>query len=749
MSVTGTPHVPFDTTERIGPYRLLQVLGEGGMGIVYEAEETESVRRRVALKVVRDRHASKEVLARFEIERQALAVMNHPGIAKVYSAGTTDQGQPYFAMELVRGLPITQYCDEHRLSVRQRLELFISVCHAVQHAHQKGVIHRDLKPSNIMVTEADGVPEPRVIDFGIAKALGQQLTDLTLITQMGHAIGTAAYMSPEQAESSGTDVDTRADIYSLGVLLYEVLVGELPTDPSSIGIHAYLARLMARETEPLTPSSRLANLRLDPTVIAKARRTDIANLRRELRGDLDWIVMKAMDPDRSRRYATANGLALDIQRYLANEPIIARPPSTSYRLRKFVVRNRTATIGVALAVLAIGTSAVFTTIGMIRATRAERVAAEEAAAARQVTEFLVDVFRISSPADTLGGSLDARRLLDRGAERAMASVDMQPALQSRFLQALGTVYASMGLFPESRTLLENALRAREKTFGEGDTLVAETLTQLGLVASKRGDFADAERNLQRALAIRESHFGPDHPDVGATLGVLGTLRMREGKLAAAESLYRRAIRINEQVSSTSVPRFSRDLVGLASVLWAQRRLAEAEPLMRRALAMQERALGPWHAEVGATANNLGAISWSLGRYEQALPLYERTRRIFARTLPPEHLDIALNANNLAETYWMLGRYDEAEPLFRKALTIKERVMSENNPSIAVTLHGLAGLLRDQGRYEEAEPLYRRALAIREAALPVGDENIAETRRHYATLLRATGRTAAAAAMEPR
>ncbi|MBA3891200.1 MAG: serine/threonine protein kinase, partial [Gemmatimonadaceae bacterium] len=388
---------PGQRAERIGPYRILQVLGEGGMGIVYEAEETDSVRRRVALKVVRDRHASKEVLARFEVERQALAVMNHPAIAKVFAAGTTPDGQPYFAMELVRGLPFTQYCDEHRLSVRERLELFIAVCHGVQHAHQKGVIHRDIKPSNILVTEADGVPEPRIIDFGIAKALGQQLTDLTLITQFGHAVGTAAYMSPEQAESNGADIDTRSDVYSLGVLMYEMLVGELPSDPGTMGLHAYLARLMARETDPPTPSDRIGSTSLDPTIVAKARSTDLPRLQRDLRGDLDWIVMKAMDPDRNRRYVTANALAVDLQRYLSNEPITARPPTAMYRLGKLVRRNRIATIGAALGLVAILAGAAFSTVGMVRARRAEHVAAQEAAAARQVTDFLINIFNISNP----------------------------------------------------------------------------------------------------------------------------------------------------------------------------------------------------------------------------------------------------------------------------------------------------------------------------------------------------------------
>lgn len=738
---------PIQRAERIGPYRILQVLGEGGMGIVYEAEETDSVRRRVALKVVRDRHASKEVLARFEIERQALAVMNHPAIAKVFAAGTTPEGQPYFAMELVRGLPFTQYCDEHRLSVRERLELFVAVCHGVQHAHQKGVIHRDLKPSNILVTEADGVPEPRIIDFGIAKALGQQLTDLTLVTQFGNAVGTAAYMSPEQAESGGADIDTRSDVYSLGVLMYEMLVGELPSDPGSIGIHAYLARLMARESDPPTPSVRVGSMRLDPTVVAKARRTDIPQLKRELQGDLDWIVMKAMEPDRNRRYATANALAVDLQHYLSNEPITARPPTAMYRLGKFVRRNRVAAAAIGLGMLAILAGTAFSTVGMIRARRAEQAAAKEAEAARQVTQFLINIFKISSPSEAQGEEIRARVLLDRGAAQIKTSLADQPELQSRLLHVMGTVYTSLGLYAPARTMLEDALRQREELYGPNDIRVAATLAELGTAVTQRGEYADAERFLERAAEI-DARTEPTLTSA-EILGSLAILRMRQGRYAAAESLYRRLHPLNAEVREPGDPALSRDLMGLGLVYMAQGKLAEAEPLMRQALATQEATLGESHPETAATLNNLGALDWYQGDYRGALAHYERTRRIYERIHPATHPDLAANANNLAETYWKLGRFAESESLFTRALRVKEQTLTATHPDVATTLNGLAGLLRDQRRHAEAEPLYRRALAIREQAFGAGHASVIETRRDYAALLRETGRPAEAAAMEPR
>jgi eukaryotic-like serine/threonine-protein kinase len=346
--------------ERIGPYRLLDVLGEGGMGIVYHAEQTEPVSRRVALKIVKLGMDTKEVVARFDAERQALALMDHPAIARVYDAGVTEAGRPYFVMELVPGVPITDYCDRERLSTRERIELFIQVCQAVQHAHQKSVIHRDLKPSNILVTIQDGKPVPKIIDFGIAKAMHRRLTDQTLVTHVGEIIGTPAFMSPEQLEGVVLDVDTRADIYSLGVTLYLLLTGYLPFDPDELKRSGASAVAYIREHDPPRPSARVTTAR-SPTTLAENRRTDVPHLRRALKGDLDWIVLKAMARDRSRRYETTNGLAVDLQRHLRDEPVTARPPSARYRAAKFVKRHRggvafAAVLALTLVVFAVATA---------------------------------------------------------------------------------------------------------------------------------------------------------------------------------------------------------------------------------------------------------------------------------------------------------------------------------------------------------------------------------------------------------
>ena len=339
--------------DRIGRYKLLEKIGEGGFGEVWMAEQREPVKRRVALKIIKLGMDSRQVVARFEAERQALAMMDHPNIAKVFDADVTDTGRPYFVMELVRGIKITEYCDQNQLPTRERLELFIQVCQAIQHAHQKGIIHRDIKPSNILVTLHDGVPVPKVIDFGIAKATQQELTDKTVFTQFQQFIGTPAYMSPEQAEMSGLDIDTRADIYSLGVLLYELLVGQTPFDAKEMmqgGLDAM--RQIIREKEPLRPSTKLNTLQGDArTTAGKRRQTDVGKLVHQLQGDLDWIVMKCLEKDRTRRYETANGLAADIQRHLANEPVVARPPSAAYRFQKAWQRNKLVfTAGTAVAV---------------------------------------------------------------------------------------------------------------------------------------------------------------------------------------------------------------------------------------------------------------------------------------------------------------------------------------------------------------------------------------------------------------
>src|SRR6516162_8255316 len=352
---------------KIGPYKLMEQIGAGGFGLVFVAEQTEPVRRKVALKIIKPGMDSSQVIARFQAERQALALMDHPNIARVLDAGATDSGRPYYVMELVRGIPITDYCDQNHLTPRERLELFVSVCHAIQHAHQKGVIHRDIKPSNVLVTSHDGKPVAKVIDFGVAKAIHQPLTERTIYTNFAQMIGTPLYMSPEQAEMSGLDIDTRSDIYSLGVLLYELLTGSTPLAKKRVAAAAYdEIRRLIREEEPPRPSTRLSSSNSLASSAAQ-RHTEPTKLSKLVRGDLDWITMKALEKDRTRRYETADGLARDIQRYLANEMVEARPPSTVYRLQKFASNNKIALSTAATIAFLLVAGIVGTTVGLLRA----------------------------------------------------------------------------------------------------------------------------------------------------------------------------------------------------------------------------------------------------------------------------------------------------------------------------------------------------------------------------------------------
>jgi serine/threonine protein kinase/Tfp pilus assembly protein PilF len=734
--------------QQIGPYRILRVLGEGGMGTVYEAAETGAVRRHVALKVVRAGLSSAEVKARFDAERQALALMDHPGIATVFQAGETADGEPYFAMELVKGLPIDVFCDARKLSTEDRLRLAVCVCEAVQHAHQKGVIHRDLKPSNVLVTELDGRPQPKIIDFGIAKALGLHLTDKPYVTDVGAAIGTAAYMSPEQAESSGIDVDTRSDIYSLGIILYELLVGRLPVEPSQFGIHAFIYKLGTGDTQTPRPSARFALLGEYREPIAEARRTNAEHLRKHLSGDLDWIVMKALEPNRARRYETAAALVADIERFLAHQTVSARPPTSGYRLRKFVRRNRVPVAAATVVVLALMLSTILAAAGMVRARRAEHVAAREAAAAQQVSQFMMDVFNVERSDRARADQITARELLDRGARRSELVLAEQPILQGRMMHTIGSAYASLGLYDAASAQFERALRARINTLGAADPSVAETETAIGQAKANFGDMDAAQEHFARALAIRERTVGPSDTATATVLAGLASVRWRQGRNAEAESLYRRAIVIDENRLGSPAA-VARDLAGLGIVFWAQGRYTDAEPLMRRSLSIREHELGPGHPDLAGLMNNLGAVYWSEKRYADAIALYERTRAIYEKTLDPMHPNMAAILNNLGETYWKLGRYGQAEPMLRRALVIKQARLESGDPSIAITLNALAGVLRDTKRFAEAEVTYKRALDIRRRAFKPGNADLSETVADYSRLLRETGRKGEADALTAR
>ncbi|NNM31631.1 MAG: serine/threonine protein kinase, partial [Gemmatimonadetes bacterium] len=624
-----TPERPLqDEAEpkRIGPYRLIEVLGEGGMGVVWLADQSEPVKRKVALKIIKLGMDTKEVVARFESERQALAVMDHPNIARVFDAGATEKGRPYFVMEWVHGIPVDEYCDNNKLDTKARIRLFLHICDAVQHAHQKGVVHRDLKPSNILVSVQDDHPVPKVIDFGIAKAMGRDLSDHTMVTTVGQIVGTPEYMSPEQADSSGMDIDTRTDVYSLGVTLYELLVGAKPFDFQAKADFALGIKI--REAAVLKPSTRLSRLDATQDVLAKYRGTTADALKKELKGDLDWIVLTALEKDRTRRYQTVNALAMELKRYLDNVPIVARPPSVAYRAGKFIKRNRVPVAAAAIAFVGAVGGAVAASVGFVRARAAEAVAQEEAATAEQVSDFLVGLFEISDPDRAQGDTITALTLLDQGAQKLRTELRDQPAVQARLLATIGRVYRTLGAYEEGASLLEDALAIQERDTQDSEGLeLATTLVELGHAARAQGDFEAAEAFYDRGLEIRERALGPNDPEVAAVVSGLGATLLRQGRYDEAEPLFQQALDIQVETLGEGHLETAQTLNDLGALNLQSGDYEEARDYLGRSLLLRERSLGAYHPDLGQGYLNLGVAHWYLGEYAEAESAYERTRVI--------------------------------------------------------------------------------------------------------------------------
>jgi serine/threonine protein kinase/tetratricopeptide (TPR) repeat protein len=725
---------------RIGPYRLMEQIGEGGFGLVFVAEQQEPVRRKVALKVIKPGMDSAQVIARFEAERQALAMMDHPNIARVLDAGTTtgvrnqesgiskrmpgerpltpdpcpltpDAGRPYFVMELVRGIPITDYCDKNQLTPRERLELFVTVCNALQHAHQKGIIHRDIKPSNVLVTAHDGKPVAKVIDFGVAKAIHQHLTERTIYTNFAQMIGTPLYMSPEQAEMSGLDIDTRSDIYSLGVLLYELLTGTTPLEKKRFAKAAYdEIRRMIREEEPPRPSQRLSTSDVLPS-LAASRKTEPAKLSRMMRGELDWIVMKALEKDRTRRYETANGLARDVQRYLADEAVEACPPSAAYRLRKFVRRNKGRVIAATLVLLALVTGVVGTTLGLFEAQRQQQIALDEAEAK-----------------ETARREESEQRAKAEKAARAQKAARQQA--QTRLSQIekgtdlLGSIFADLDPNAEEkegkalRLILAGRLqKAAQELDGQtlGDPLTVAKLQQmLGRSLVALGETRPAIVLFVKALATRVANRGNDHEDTLASRLDLGDAYRIAGRLKLAIPLLESTVKARETKLGDKHKDTLAVCCNLGSAYTEAGKLDLAIPLLQRTLKAQEATLDDKHKDTLTTQNVLANAYLAAAKFDLALSLYEQTLKAHEERVGPEHVESLMSRAGLALAYENIGRLDLAIPMLERTVKASETKLGDDHPATLTFRNNLATVYLDVGKPELCFSLLERNLKAYQA-----------------------------------
>jgi serine/threonine protein kinase/lipopolysaccharide biosynthesis regulator YciM len=737
----------------IGPYKLLQQIGEGGMGVVYMAEQEKPVRRRVALKIIKPGMDTALVVARFEAERQALALMDHPNIAKVFDAGATDTGRSYFVMELVKGVSITKFCDQQHLTPRERLDLFLPVCQAVQHAHQKGVIHRDLKPTNVLIALYDGKPVPKVIDFGVAKATSQKLTERTMFTALGSIVGTLEYMAPEQAELNNLDIDTRADIYSLGVLLYELLTGQPPFTGRQLRSAGFTEMLrLIREEEPPKPSTKLSHSDELPAIAAN-RKLEPAKLTRLVRGELDWIVMKALEKERSRRYETANALALDLQRFLNDEPVLAGPPSTRYRLQKFVRRHRGPVLAVSIILLALIAGIVGTTFGLVQAVAAgqteaearrregERADAEEVlkkealkqaklaeearaneererrraqqdqAISAAVRDFLQnDILRAADSryqADRNfipNPSLTVREALDRAANDIDRRFKGEPLVEAAVRSAIGDAYEGVGQLDKAIHQLRLVQKLREANLEEGDPLTLESMNDLAEAFRIAWKLPDALALHKETLERREKRFGKGSRLYNESLNNLAMTYLEDGKIEEAIARLRQVVEIathdlGDEARDTLIAKSN---LGLAFQFAGK--IHEAVELMETTHKAAKRSLGEDHPETLSIGNGLGTAYLSAGQVTDAIKVEEQVVTLRQKRLGEHHPATLCALGNLADMYRADGRYEEAVSMLKVSYDGCKDQLGEECAETMFNANNLAAACRDAGRLAEAHSL---------------------------------------------
>lgn len=760
---------------RIGPYQVLRRLGEGGMGTVYlAARADQEFKKHVAIKVVRKGMASEEIVSRFRRERQILAALDHPGIARLLDGGTTEDGLPYFVLEYVKGQPLGTYCDSHGLSIRERILLFRSICSAVQYAHQNLVIHRDLKPANILVT-ADG--SPKLLDFGIAKLLAPDALSLEAPeTATGMHVMTPAYASPEQVRADS--LTTASDVYSLGVVLYELLTGRRPYELKT-GSQLEVYRVVCEE-EPSRPSTVVTGGGEEShrAVASRAAGTP-QKLNRLLRGDLDNVVMMAMRKEPQRRYGSVQALSDDLGRYLDGSPVAAHEASLGYRAGKYARKHAAGVSAVATVFVLLLAFAVTAAVQNARIRR-ERDTADE------VTRLLVSLFDVNDPENARGERITAREILDRGARRIEGELKDQPEVKARLLGTIGDIYGKLGLFDQAGPLLDESLRIRRSLHPGDDAAVVESLRGIGRVLDGKGRYAEAEKTFREALAMQRRRTG-DGPDVAECLRELAVVLEEErkldeaetllrealalhrkapgnghavaadlsslalvltdrGRLDEAEKLHREAVAIDRGALGADHPAYAADLGNLATALYHKGELDEAEKLFREALAIQRKAFGEEHPTVATSVNNVAVILLSKGKLDEAETLYREALALHRKALGEAHPAVAQDLNNLALTLHQAGRLDESEALHREALAIDLGALGEGHPTVAIDRNNLAGVLLDEGRPAEAEPLFRSAFDINSRVLGEHHPAVATNLTHVAETLLAQGRPAEAAAL---
>ena len=731
--------------ETIGPYRLMRKLGEGGMGQVWLAEQTEPLRRQVALKLIRPAAFDDSLLRRFQAERQSLAMMVHPSIAKVFDAGTTAAGQPYFVMEYVPGEPITKYCDGKKLGIPERLRLFIKVCEGVQHAHQKAILHRDLKPDNILVVELDGMAAPRIIDFGLAKAAASAAAGQSMFTGIWGIAGTPGYISPEQA--AGGDIDTRTDVYSLGVVLYELLTGALPFDMKKWRkqpLDEVLRQL--REEDPPRPSVLLAQKELSVSA-APLRAMEPKHLVSLMHGDLDSITMKALEKDPARRYGTPSELAADIERYLHHEPVLARPAGAGYRMGKYMRRHRLAVAVAASLVVLLAGFAALQAVQLRRMTEERDQTARERDRANRITDFMTGMFKVSNPGEARGNHVTAREILDNASADIGKGLSRDPGLQSQLMSVMGIVYDNLGLYSRAVDLLTHssaigapdsppALQARaalgralyhagqyqrsiqvlratladdQRVFGTRNRNTAGVMDELAYALELEGEhLPEAESLLRQTIQVQRAILGPSNPDTLHSLSDLALVLTYEGKLNEAEQVDRQVLADRTRELGPEDVDTMASMNNLASALVFEKKYAEAETTYRSVLDLRTRVLGPDNEITMATLNNLAVVLRHEGHLAESAALQQKVLNFYRRTQGPANLRTFVVQNNLAETWAQMGEYAKAEQMLKQTRNLLLRIAPDDSGT-AITTYNLAGVYAREGRHGEALSLARESI----------------------------------------